>query len=237
MNNKSISNITNESEINIENNDISETPKFKNKIEKIENTEDLINFDLNESCNTTTREIKEVKEISDLKKQECKSEIKTSELFNGIKITKANTFRIQTFFKPRKKDIKNDINKEQKSNNDKNTNGNELLQYNIFNQSRNYFKLNPKNVRKGIKSAKNKELSLFILKEISDNKSNNVPRSKKLYDDVIQETKETAQKKEQLDNIKEEENIDIENSNTKEINLQDYVYHPFNNCYAKLRKF
>ena len=238
MNNKSISNITNESEINIENNDISETPKFKNKIEKIENTEDLINFDLNESCNTETREIKE---ISDIKKQECKSEMKTTELFNGIKITKANTFRIQTFFKPRKKDIKkdikNDINKEQKSNNDKSTNNNELLQYNIFNQSRNYFKLNPKNVRKGIKSAKNKELSLFILKEISDNKSNNIPRSKKLYDDVIQETKETAQKKEQLDNIKEEENIDIENSNTKEINLQDYVYNPFNNCYAKLRKF
>ena len=30
---------------------------------------------------------------------------------------------------------------------------------------------------------------IAVLKEISDNKSNNVPRSKKLYDDVIQETK------------------------------------------------
>ena len=117
------------------------------------------------------------------------------------------------------------------------------MKYNIFNQSRNYFKLNPKktkNTKKGIKSVKNKELSLFILKELCNNK-NNVPRSKKLYDDIIQEKKDIPEKKEELDNIKEEESINIniekDNTNTKEITLEDYVYNPFKNCYAKLRKF
>ena len=89
--------------------------------------------------------------------------------------------------------------------------------------------------KKGIKSVKNQELSFFILKEICDNKSNKVPRSKKLYDDILPEIKEQEQiepKKEQLNNIKEKENI-----NTSEINLQDYVYNPFSNCYMKLRKF
>ena len=237
MNNKSINNIS-ENELNNENNPISETPKFKNKIEKIEDINDLINFDLNESSTPLIN--KEMNNISEIKKQECKSEIKSSEyLFNSIKITKGNTFRIQTFYKPRKKEIK-----EQKLNNDKNTNENELLKYNIFNQSRNYFKLNPKNsknTKKGIKSVKNKELSLFILKELCNNQSNNVPRSKKLYDDIIQEKKDISEKKEQLDSIKEEESIKIEkekeNSNTKVINLEDYVYNPFKNCYAKLRKF
>ena len=245
MNNKSLSNV-NENELNnnnIENNSVNETPKFKNKIEKIQDVNDLINFNLNEISNKINTPItnKENKEIIDIKKQECKSEIKSSEyLFNGIKITKANTFRIHTFYKPRKKELKKEI-KEKKSNNDKNTNENELLKYNIFNQSRNYFKLNPnktKNTKKGIKSVKNKELSLFILKELCNNK-NNVPRSKKLYDDIIPEKKDIPEKKEQLDNIKEEESINIEkdNTNTKEITLEDYVYNPFKNCYAKLRKF
>ena len=233
MNNKSINNI-NETELNNENNPVNETPKFKNKIEKIEEVNDLINFDLDESNNNINTPIIN-KERIDIKKQECKSEIKSSEfLFNSIKITKANTFRIQTFYKPRKKEIK----KEQKLNSDKNKDENELLKYNIFNQSRNYFKLNPrntKNTKKGINSVKNKELSLFILKELCNNKSNNVPRSKKLYNDISEE------KKEKLNSIKEEESIDIEkekeNANTKVIKLEDYVYNPFKNCYAKLRKF
>ena len=242
MNNKSISNITNNNEIDDGGDAVNETPKFRNRVEKIELGNNLLNFDLDKDINNIENDINEIKEI---KKEECKSEIKTTGIFNGITITKNNTFRIKTFYKPRKKvntepekkEIKKEKINDPQSNNNKNTNENELLKYNIFNQSRNFFKLNKNKgkSKKGIKSVKNQELSLFILKEICDNKSNKVPRSKKLYDDILPEIKEQEQiepKKEQLNNIKEKENI-----NTSEINLQDYVYNPFSNCYMKLRKF
>ena len=72
---------------------------------------------------------------------------------------------------------------------------------------------------------------LFFLKEIADNASNKFPQSKKLYD------KESLNKenKEQINIFEQSENI--KNFNSKDINQEDYVYNPFKNCYAKLRKF
>ena len=209
MNNRTISNITNEE--NNESISSRETPKFKNKAEIIEDKNNLINFNLNE--------------IKDEPK-ECKTENKKTDIFNGVKITSANTFKILTYMKPRKKELK--------ENNKNNKIENELLQYNIFNQSRKYFNLNQKKINKGINSVKNKELSLFLLKEISDNKTNKVPRSKKLYDEI---ENKISTEKEQLNNNEKKEDIIEINSKIKEMNLNDYVYNPFKNCYLKLKKF
>ena len=145
--------------------------------------------------------------------------------------------------KPRKKENNDGIikdknepkkeNKFEKKENKKENNENELLKYNIFNQNKNYFKLNPKESKRGIQSLKNKELSLFFLQEISDNKSNKVPRSKKLYDEI--NMKKDSTKKEQLNNIKED--INIKETDNKELNLQDYVFNPFRQSFLKLKKF
>ena len=229
MNNRTISNIENTNDENDVNNSSRETPKFKNKTELIEGDNNLINFNLNE-----TNEINKTNEIKEEPK-ECKTENKKTDIFNGVKITSANTFKILTYMKPRKKEIK-DNNKSDKT--DKTDN--ELLQYNIFNQSRKYFNLNQKKIKKGINSVKNKELSLFLLKEISDNKTNKVPRSKKLYDEI--ENKINTEKEEinnDKNNIKEKEKENIIEINTKinGMNLNDYVYNPFKNCYLKLKKF
>ena len=212
MNNRTISNIENTTEDN-GNNSSRETPKFKNKTELIADTNNLINFNLNE-----TNEIKD-------EPKEYKTENKKNDIFNGVKITSANTFKILTYMKPRKKEIK-DNNKNDKKEN-------ELLQYNIFNQSRKYFNINQKKNKKGINSVKNKELSLFLLKEISDNKTKKVPRSKKLYDEI--ENKINTEKEE--NNIKEKEKITEINTKINELNLNDYVYNPFKNCYLALKKF
>ena len=261
MNNKSIiSNITYENDANNNNeNNLSETPKFRNKINIIDINENnnLLNFNLDKINEVSTKEKeKESKEI-DIEKKFSKTEIKKVNIQNGIKISNNNTFRILTFFKPRKKEkeeektIKDNKNKnnetikEQKNNvinfnltNNINTNENEneLLKYNIFNQSRNYFKKNPKKSKKGISSVKNKELNLFFLKEISDNTSHKVPRSKKLYDELpLNEIKEKSNK-ESFNNInKKDENI--KDINKREINLEDYVYNPFRNSMFQLKKF
>ena len=261
MNNKSIiSNITYENDANNNNeNNLSETPKFRNKINIIDINENnnLLNFNLDKINEVATKEKeKESKEI-DIEKKISKTEIKKVNIQNGIKISNNNTFRIMTFIKPRKKekeeektiednkDKNNEIIKEQKNNvtnynltNNINTteNENELLKYNIFNQSRNYFKKNPKKSKKGISSVKNKELNLFFLKEISDNTSHRVPRSKKLYDELpLNEIKEKSNK-ESFNNInKKDENI--KDINKREINLEDYVYNPFRNSMFQLKKF
>ena len=236
MNNKSISNITydNNEEKENENNPLEETPKFKNKIKNIEEIKgQLIDFNLSENNNTN------IKEPNETKKNEIKTEVKRDDFLNGIKISYNNTIKIKTYIKPRKKEnkiiqekkeIKKENNKESKDNNI-NKDENELLKYNLFNQSRKYFKLNPKNANKGIQSVKNKELSLFFLKEISDNTTNKIPRSKKLYEELSNK----KENKEQI-TINRDENI-IKDIDPKEINLEDYVYNPFKNCYSKLRKF
>ena len=263
MNNKSIiSNITYENDANNNNeNNLSETPKFRNKINIIDINENYnsLNFNLDKNNDVATKEKekeKESKEI-DIEKKFSKTEIKKVNIQNGIKISNNNTFRILTFFKPRKKekeeektikdnkDKNNETIKEQKNNvtnfnltNNINTteNENELLKYNIFNQSRNYFKKNPKKSKKGISSVKNKELNLFFLKEISDNTSHKVPHSKKLYNELpLNEIKEKSNK-ESFNNInKKDENI--KDINKREINLEDYVYNPFRNSMFQLKKF
>ena len=240
MNNKSITNIAYEDNNNNENNSspLEETPKFKNKFQNEEEIKgSLINFNLNESDNTN------MKETNDIKNNEYKTEIKKSYFNNEIIITRDNTLRIRTFVKPRKKENNDGIikdknepkkeNKFEKKENKKENNENELLKYNIFNQNKNYFKLNPKESKRGIQSLKNKELSLFFLQEISDNKSNKVPRSKKLYDEI--NMKKDSTKKEQLNNIKED--INIKETDNKELNLQDYVFNPFRQSFLKLKKF
>ena len=117
-------------------------------------------------------------------------------------------------------------------------NENELLKYDVFNinQARKLFQLNGKNSKKGLQSVKNKELCLFLLKEFSDNKSDKVPRSKKLYDDI---TRNDDNKKINNENNKNDIKVD-ENSKyicNSEINLEDYVYNPFKNCYLKMGNY
>ena len=235
MNNKSISNISYENDIQNnekEVNPLEETPKFKNKSKNNEEIKgQMLNFNINESPNITNQE-------SEIKKNEIKTEIKRDNPLNKIEILNNNTIRIMTYIKPRKKENKKIQEKNEDNNkskdNDINKDESELLKYDLFNINKtrkNYFKLNPKNANKGIQSVKNKELNLFFLKEISDNTSNKFPRSKKLYD-------EESLKKENKEQINiSDQNEDIKEINTKDINLEDYVYNPFKNCYAKLRKF
>ena len=86
--------------------------------------------------------------------------------------------------------------------------------------------------------------------------SDKVPRSKKLYNDsnldteaklsnsIIlnneDETKEKEKEKEKEKKvvaIKEEESDNLKYVNKDEIDLEDYVYNPFRDCFAKLRKY
>ena len=133
-------------------------------------------------------------------------------------------------------------------------NENELLQYDIFNQSKNYFKnnLNEKH-KKPYKSVRSKELINFLLEEYSDSKSDKIPRPKKLYEESNKSTENKAKVlisfnkgKDNSENkinekkvipIKEEENDDLKYVNINDIDLEDFVYNPFRNCYAKTRKF
>ena len=239
MNNRSISNIENDNEkenetdINDENaNPLEETPKFKASQNNEENIKEplSLNDNLNEDNNYQTNK----KDLDIINKNGCKTEIKKDDFLNGIKISKSSTIRIMTYFKPRKNENKNKNNIKKKKSDDNNEN--DLLKYDIFNQSKNYFKLNPKYSKKGIQSVKNKELSLFFLKEITDNKPNNFPRSKKLYEEISDKVEKNTNN-EQLNNVKEEEEIIKDNINPKEINLNDYVYNPFRNCYRRLSYF
>ena len=128
---------------------------------------------------------------------------------------------------------------------------NNLLQYDLFNISKNYFKMNLNREHKPFKSVKSKELSNFILREYSDNISDKVPRSKKLYEDSNINTENKSYKNYIFNNkknkeiieegrlvaIKEEDNISIKYMNKDEVDLENYVYNPFRNCFAKTRKF
>ena len=133
-------------------------------------------------------------------------------------------------------------------------NENDLLQYDIFNQSKNYFKnkLNERK-KKPFNSVRSKELTTnFLLEEYSDSISDKVPRSKKLYEESNLDTENKSNtfltfNKEKENNyknnedkmisIKEEESDNLKNVNINDIDLEDFVYNPFRNCYTKTRKF
>ena len=126
------------------------------------------------------------------------------------------------------------------------------MQYDLFNDSKNYFKLNLNRTTKPFKSVRTKELSNFLLKEYSDTISDKVPRSKKLYEEsnintennknnkfifnIKKENKEIKEE-EKIIAIKEENNDNLTYVSKNDIDLEDYVYNPFRNCYAKIRKF
>ena len=128
----------------------------------------------------------------------------------------------------------------------------DLLEYDIFNQNKNYFKVNKKKDNKPYISVKSKELINFLLKEYSDNVSDKVPRSKKLYDESNLSTENKAnshfifnnnQKNKEKRNeetiiaIKEDGSDNLKYVNKIEFDLEDFVYNPFRDCYAKIRKF
>ena len=128
----------------------------------------------------------------------------------------------------------------------------DLFEYDIFNQNKNYFKVNKKKDNKPYISVKSKELINFLLKEYSDNVSDKVPRSKKLYDESNLSTENKAnshfifnnnQKNKEKRNeetiiaIKEDGSDNLKYVNKIEFDLEDFVYNPFRDCYAKIRKF
>ena len=99
---------------------------------------------------------------------------------------------------------------------------------------------------------KSKELTNFLLKEYSDDMSDKVPRSKKLYNDsnldteakmsnsiILNNTDEAKEEKEEkkVIAIKEEESDSLKYANKEEFDLEDFVYNPFRDCFAKLRKY
>ena len=222
---------------------LNETPKFKNKSKNSEDIKKMINFKLNENYKIETIKVNNSINVNN---NEYKTEIKENKIEDkileakGINITHNNVFRIKTYFKPK---VKCNLNSDNKNNILKKDNGsmqneNELLKYDVFNinQARKLFQLNGKNSKKGLQSVKNKELCLFLLKEFSDNKSDKVPRSKKLYDDI---TRNDDNKKINNENNKNDIKVD-ENSKyicNSEINLEDYVYNPFKNCYLKMGNY
>ena len=138
-------------------------------------------------------------------------------------------------------------------NNKSNSATNELVQYNLFNKSKSYFKIElKKNKKSSFNSVKSKELTNFLLKEYSDDMSDKVPRSKKLYNDsnldteakisnniILNNEVETKEKEKEkkVVAIKEEESDNLKYVNKNEIDLEDYVYNPFRDCFAKLRKY
>ena len=148
--------------------------------------------------------------------------------------------------------INDNNNKDNKINLTSVENENGLLQYDIFNQNKNYFKLNKKKDKKPFKSVKSKELTNFLIKEYCDSVSDKVPRSKKLYDEsnlntenksnvnfIFNNNKENKGKinEEKIIAIKEENNDNLKYVNKNEFDLEDFVYNPFRDCYAKIRKF
>ena len=193
-------------------------------------------------------------------------------IYKTLAKSKDNVFRITTFKKNKNNNINsiNNSNSEniKKNKNNKNTKqkdnisssinlpiGNKenyLLQFDIFNQSKNYFKSNKNKAKKPYQSVRSKELTNFLLKEYSDNISDQVPRSKKLYDEsnlktenkiypniILKNEKEIKEKiiEEKIVAIKEEDSENLKYVNKCEFDLEDYVYNPFRNCYAKIRKF
>ena len=127
---------------------------------------------------------------------------------------------------------------------------NELLKYDLFHLSKTDFK-KPNNQFKSIKS---KKLTYFILKEYCDNITDKIPRKKKLYNDsnlksetnknknnnsIIDKKIETNVKEVKEEKIveKEKDNENLKHVNKNEINSKDFVYNPFKDYFAKLRKF
>ena len=193
-------------------------------------------------------------------------------IYKSIQKSKDNIIRITTYKKTRKKknndesnisgenkkNDKNNVRTEPKDNNNMNskqinsTSPNDLLKYDLFNDSKNYFKLNLNRTTKPSKSVRTKELSNFLLKEYSDTISDKVPRSKKLYEESnintenkknnkfifnIKKDDKGKKEEEKIIAIKEENNDNLTYVSKNDVDLEDYVYNPFRNCYAKIRKF
>jgi hypothetical protein len=121
---------------------------------------------------------------------------------------------------------------------------NELLKYDLFHLSKNNL-TKPKNQYKNIKS---KKLAYFLLKEYCDDITDKIPRKKKLYKDSnlkieaninnnsIIDKQDEIKAKEVKITVKED-NQNLKYVNKNDINLNDFVYNPFKDYFAKLRKF
>ena len=121
---------------------------------------------------------------------------------------------------------------------------NELLKYDLFHLSKNNL-TKPKKLYRNIKS---KKLAYFILKEYCNDVKDKIPRKKKLYNDsnlkletninnnsIIDNQNENKVKEEKIAVKEDKENLKYVNKN--DINLNDFVYNPFKDYFAKLRKF
>ena len=248
--------------LNLELSDI-QTPKFKdnNDLNRIEINNSIMGMiDFTESKKDN---INESNKYQTEFKSKCNN---NSSIYKGIIRTNKNIIRIKTYKKIRKnKNINLSYNNKEEEekvgnidnidnkNNKSNSGNNELVQYNIFNKSKSYFKIElKKNIKSSYKSVKSKELTNFLLKEYSDDISDKVPRSKKLYNDsnldteakmsnntILNNEDETKEKKNEKNviAIKEEESDSLKYVDKNEIDLEDYVYNPFRNCFAKLRKY
>ena len=120
----------------------------------------------------------------------------------------------------------------------------ELLKYDLFHLSKNNL-TKPKKLYRNIKS---KKLAYFILKEYCNDVKDKIPRKKKLYNDsnlkletninnnsIIDNQNENKVKEEKIAVKEDKENLKYVNKN--DINLNDFVYNPFKDYFAKLRKF
>ena len=242
---------------NINNNN--KFPLEKNKIDLNQNNEG------NDKSNSNDYSDRKC-QTKDKKDKECYLNKRLTDYYSPMIISKKNIIRIHTYKKIRnnKKNNnlssenqnnqkKNNSDKEHINNDDKNTiNSNisekekDLLQYDIFNQSKNYFKLNKNKPTHSFKSVRSKELTNFILQLYSDDVSDKIPRSKKLSEinnikskkrinkEIIINKKELEREK--LITIKEDDNEYLKNVKENEIDLEDFVYNPFRNYFAKLMK-
>ena len=261
---------------NLELSDI-QTPKFKdnndlNRIEENNLAKGLIDFSAIKKNSINENN----KYQTEFKAKGSNDYNSNNSIYKNIIRTDKNIIRIKTYKKIRKnKNSDSNLSSENKKeeeekkvniddhqnyktenkNNKSNSANNELVQYNLFNKSKSYFKIElKKNKKPTFKSVKSKELTNFLLKEYSDDMSDKVPRSKKLYNDSNLDTEakisnsiilnnengnEIKEKKEEKNvvAIKEEESDNVKYVNKKDLDLEDYVYNPFRNCFAKLRKY
>ena len=121
---------------------------------------------------------------------------------------------------------------------------NELLKYDLFHLSKN----NITKPKKQYKNIKSKKLAYFLLKEYCDDITDKIPRKKKLYKDsnlkieaninnnsIIDKQDENKAKEVKI--TVKEDNQNLKYVNKNDINLNDFVYNPFKDYFAKLRKF
>ena len=259
----------------------SQTSKFKKHINvnivKEENQKNKNNFNFPKDKEDKKDNLIEINNINNNINNKFQTQFKEKYIDSNVSkystITKLdnNVIRIKTFKKISKnknkkinvlsnnKNIENNLEKKYFVNNPSNNIKNkshssnyDLLQYDIFNQNKNYFKIDLKQLKPSLKSVRNKELSNFLLKEYSDDISDKIPRSKKLYNDSNLNTESKVnnnnifnnhiknkdeKNEEKIIAIKEEDNQNIKYVNKNEFDLEDFVYNPFRDCFTKLRKY